>query len=211
MLKPTGSDETMAEAHEQLEHAEHAEHASHSNRGIALLISVLVLFLAIAETMGKSAQTNAITWNVKASDLWAFYQAKTIRKYTIETAAAAMTIEVNRTTDSSVKDAQQKQLESWKKESARLDDEPGKDGRKQLMEQARHAEEEREQQLAKYHSFEFSSAAFQIGIVLASASIITGIAALVWISGAMGVVGLILMGIGLFAPEAVHLFEAAAH
>jgi hypothetical protein len=199
----------MAEAHEQMEHAEHAEHASHSNKGIALLISVLVLFLAIAETLGKSAQTNAITWNVKASDLWAFYQAKTIRRSTIETAAATMRIELTRTTDTAVKDAQQKQLDTWKKEVARLDDEPGKDGRKQLMEQARHAEEERELQLARYHSFEFSSAAFQIGIVLASASIITGIAALVWISGGVGIVGLIFMGIGLLAPDAIHLLGGA--
>jgi hypothetical protein len=201
----------MPEAHEQMEHAEHAEHASHSNKGIALLISVLVLFLAIAETLGKSAQTNAITWNVKASDLWAFYQAKTIRMATIQTAAATMTIEASRTTDPAVKEAQQKQIDTWKKEAERLNDEPGKDGRKQLMEQARHAEEEREQQLAKYHNFEFSSAAFQIGIVLASASIITGMMALVWVSGAVGIVGLIFMGIGLFAPEAIHLLLGAAH
>ena len=47
-------------AHENLEHAEHAEHASHSNKKIALLIAVLALFLAFSETLGKSAQTNAI-------------------------------------------------------------------------------------------------------------------------------------------------------
>jgi hypothetical protein len=195
----------MSEAHEQLEHAEHAQHASESNKSIALLIAVLALFLAFAETLGKSAQTNAITWNVKASDLWAFYQAKTIRMYTIQTAAAAMTIEQSRTTDPAVKEAQGKQIETWQKESARLNDEPGKDGRKQLSEQAKEAEEHRENALAKYHHFEISSAAFQIGIVLASATIITGIGALAWLSGACGIVGLIFMGIGLFAPHAVHL------
>ena len=48
--------------HEQMEHAEHAEHASHSgNKKIALLISVLALFLAFSETLGKSAQTSAIS------------------------------------------------------------------------------------------------------------------------------------------------------
>ena len=52
-------------AHENLEHAEHAEHASHSNKKIALLISVLALFLAFSETLGKSAQTTAITDNIK--------------------------------------------------------------------------------------------------------------------------------------------------
>ena len=52
-------------AHENLEHAEHAEHASHSNKKIALLISVLALFLAFSETLGKSAQTTAIADNIK--------------------------------------------------------------------------------------------------------------------------------------------------
>ena len=64
-------------AHENLEHAEHAEHAAHSNKKIALLIAVLALFLAFSETLGKSAQTAAITDNVTSNDLWAFFQAKT--------------------------------------------------------------------------------------------------------------------------------------
>ena len=192
-------------AHEQMEHAEHAEHASQHNKGIALLIAVLALFLAFAETLGKSAQTNAITWNVKASDLWAFYQAKTIRMYTVQTATATMKVESIRTADPDVKAAQAKQIETWEKDAARLNDEPGGDGRKQLMQQARQAEEKREVSLAKYHHFEVSSAAFQIGIVLASATIITGIMMLAWLSGGIGVIGLIFMAIGLFAPEAVHL------
>ena len=57
-------------AHENLEHAEHVEHASHGgNKKIALLISVLALFLAFSETLGKSAQTSAITYNVDVQRL----------------------------------------------------------------------------------------------------------------------------------------------
>ena len=78
----------MAGPHENLEHAEHAEHASHSgNKKIALLISVLALFLAFSETLGKSAQTAAITHNVASNDLWAFYQAKHIRGTALRIAA----------------------------------------------------------------------------------------------------------------------------
>ena len=58
----------MTGPHENLEHAEHAQHASHSNRNIALIISVLALFLAFSETLGKSAQTVGIELNIKASD-----------------------------------------------------------------------------------------------------------------------------------------------
>ena len=63
-------------AHENLEHAEHAEHAAHSNKKIALLISVLALFLAFSETLGKSAQTDGKPDNIKASDTWNFFRPR---------------------------------------------------------------------------------------------------------------------------------------
>jgi hypothetical protein len=195
----------MAEAHEQIEHAEHAEHAAHSNKGIALLISVLALFLALSETLGKSAQTTAISDNVRASDTWAFYQAKTIRSSALQIASQALTIQSSATSDPAIKEAQAKQIDTWKKESARLDDDPGKEGRKQLSERAKQAEEDRDLALSRYHHYETSSAAFQIGIVLASATIITGMAVLSWIAGGLGAVGLAFMAIGLFVPHAVHL------
>ncbi|MGD0025647.1 MAG: DUF4337 family protein, partial [Xanthobacteraceae bacterium] len=53
--------------------------------------------------------------------------------------------------------------------------------------------------------YEIASAAFQIGIVLASATVITGVMALAWFAGALGVAGLALLALGLFAPHAVHL------
>ncbi|HLH89543.1 MAG TPA: DUF4337 domain-containing protein [Xanthobacteraceae bacterium] len=195
----------MAEAHETLEHTEHAEHASHGgNKGIALLISVLALFLALSETLGKSAQTAAISFNVQASDDWAFYQAKTIRMGQLQTAADTMALTSQGTTDAALKEAQAKQIEVWRKEAARNDDEPGRNGRKQLTEKARFSEEQRETAMARYHNYEFASAAFQIGIVLASAMIITGIAALAWLAGALGVVGIAFMAVGLFAPHLIH-------
>jgi hypothetical protein len=192
-------------AHEELEHAEHIEHAGHSNKGIALLISVLALFLALAETMGKSAQTGAISYNVEASDQWAFYQAKTIRMGQVQTAADSLELTASTTTDPALKAGQAKLIDVWRKEAARSDDDPGRNGRKQLMARAREAEHKRDLAMAKYHHFEVASAAFQIGIVLASATIITGMIALAWISGGLGIIGLIFMGIGLLAPEAVHL------
>ncbi|NCY26328.1 MAG: DUF4337 family protein, partial [Alphaproteobacteria bacterium] len=57
------------------------------NKGVALLIAVLALFLAIAETGAKSAQTEALNANVEAANLWSFFQARTIRQTTVRTAA----------------------------------------------------------------------------------------------------------------------------
>jgi hypothetical protein len=191
-------------AHENLEHAEHASHGG--NKKIALLISVLALFLAFSETLGKSSQTSAITLNVTANDLWAFFQAKTIRITILRTAAEQMQIEADRATDPELKARLTKNIDTWKKTAERYDDEPSShEGRKQLSERAKEAEEQREHALARYHNYEFASAAFQIGIVLASAQVITGMVMLGWLSGLVGVVGLIFTGIGLWAPHLVHL------
>ena len=59
--------------------------------------------------------------------------------------------------------------------------------------------------MAKYHHYELASAAFQVGIVLASAAVITGIMALAWFSGLLGVVGLAVLSLGLLAPHLLTL------
>jgi hypothetical protein len=189
------------------EAAHEAIHLEGSNKKIALLIAVLALFLAFSETLGKSAQTNAISLNVEASNLWAFFQAKTIRMTVLRTAAEETEIDLPAAADPALRAAKQKRIEDWKKTAARYDTEPEtQEGRKELAERAKHAEEKRETAMAKYHHFEVASAAFQIAIVLASATVITGIMALAWLAGGLGVLGLVFMAIGLLAPHAVHLF-----
>src|SRR5690349_22962051 len=105
----------MAGAHENIEHAEHAEHASHRDKKIALLISVLALFLAFAETLGKSAQTEGLRANIEAANLWAFYQAKHMRETTLRTAAEAVELALATATDPDVKAATQKRIAAWQK------------------------------------------------------------------------------------------------
>jgi hypothetical protein len=195
----------MAGAHENLEHAEHAEHAGHSNKQIALLISVLALFLAFSETLGKSAQTLGIELNIKASDTWNFFQAKSIRQTTLRTAAEAMSLEVTTVSNNEVKSAFAKQIEAWKQTVARYESEPSTgEGRKELMAKAQAFERQRDVAMARYHNYEYASAAYQIGIVLASATVITGMIGLAYGSIGLGVAGLLFMGLGLFAPEAMH-------
>ncbi len=197
----------MAGPHENLEHVEHAEQAGHGgNKKIALLISVIALFLAFSETLGKSAQTAAIADNIKASDTWNFFQAKTIRQTALRAQADAMAVQTLTVTNDEAKAAMAKQVETWRATAARYESDPKeKDGRKELRALAEKYEHDRDTHLARYHHYEFASAAFQIGIVLASAEVITGIVALGWLSGILGLVGIGFMGIGLWAPHAVHL------
>src|ERR1700740_2377341 len=192
-------------AHESMEHAEHAEHASGENKKIALLIAIIALCLALSETLGKGAQTESISKNVEASNLWAFFQAKSIRHTNVQTAAEQTKLRLGRFTDDAAKAAAQKQIDDWQKTAARYRSDPKSgEGQEQLSERAKHAEEERDLATAKYHHFELASAAFQIGIVLASASIITGMIALAWISGLLTIVGIAFTALGVFVPHLLH-------
>ena len=186
------------------DHMEHAEHAAESNRRIALLIAILALFLSFSETLGKSAQTEAIDANVKSADSWAFYQAKDIRRTVVNAAADEMALLAAGLTNPAAKAAVDKQIETWRQTAARYESDPKtREGRKELAERAGEEEKSRDLAMARYHHYELASAAFQIGIVLASAAVITGIAALAWFAGALGVAGLVLLTLGLFAPHAV--------
>jgi len=193
-------------AHESMEHAEHAEHASGVNRKIALLIAVIALFLALSETLGKGAQTESISKNVEASNLWAFFQAKSIRRTTVQAVSEQAKLSMGTLGDDAAKAALAKQIDEWQKTAARYRSEPETgEGTEQLAERAKHAEGERDLAMARYHHYEIASAAFQISIVLASATIITGMIALAWVSGLLGVAGLAFTAIGLFAPHAIHV------
>src|ERR1700729_579434 len=145
----------MPEAHESLETAEHAEHAAHSNRKVALVIAILALFLSLSEMLGKSAQTEAIGANVEASNLWSFFQAKTVRQTMLRTASEQLKITAEAAADPATRAAMEKQVEAWQKTVARYDTEPEThEGRKELADRAKEAEESRNTFLAKYEAYE---------------------------------------------------------
>jgi Domain of unknown function (DUF4337) len=192
-------------AHEAMETSEHAKEAAGENRKIALLIAVIALCLALSETLGKGAQTESISKNVEASNLWAFFQAKSIRRNVVQTAAEQGKLSLGTAGDDAAKAALQKQIDDWQKTAERYRSDPKTgEGQDQLSERAKEAEHERDEATAKYHHFELGSAAFQISIVLASAAIITGMMVLVWVSGLLTLAGIAVTALGVFSPHILY-------
>ena len=201
----------MAGAHEHVEHAEHTEHVAHSNKKIALLIAVIALFLAFSETLGKSAQTSALNYQIEASNLWNFFQAKNIRRTVTIVAAESAKSDALAASDPAHKEALAKQIDNWTKTAERYRSEPEAGGGKgegtiELSRRALEEQVKRDTALARYHHYEIASAAFQIGIVLCSAAVITGMIALAFVAGGLALVGIAFTSIGLFVPHAIHLF-----
>ena len=56
----------------------------------------------------------------------------------------------------------------------------------------------------KYHFVEIASGILQVAIVLASATIITGVGALSVVAGGLGLIAVVLSSLGIFAPTLIH-------
>ncbi|WP_447725724.1 DUF4337 domain-containing protein [Sphingomonas koreensis] len=192
-------------AHESLERAEHMEQVRKTDKNIALLIAAIALFLAFSETLGKSAQTTGLAKNVEASNLWAFFQAKTIRRTVLETASEQALAGLVSAPSDPRQAAIARQITAWQSKAARYRSEPATgEGTEQLAVRARKAEETRDHAMSRYHCFEIASGAFQIAIVLATATIVTGMKALITLARVLVAAGLTLMTLGLLAPDIVH-------
>lgn len=170
----------------------HGGHVDPSNKKIALLIAVLALCLAISETLSKAYQTEVITKQVEASNLWAFFQAKSIRKTSTDLAIQSAQIQPS-AEDPKVA----AMIKRWTDASKRYDSEPETgEGRKELAARAIAAQKLGQVANHKYHNLEVSSGVLQVAIVLASSSIITGVMLLAWLAGGLGVIA---VGFGIFA------------
>jgi hypothetical protein len=179
-------------------------HIDPSNRKIAVLIAVLAAFLAISEMGGKSAQTEVLTQQVEGSNMWSFFQAKTVRQTVVRTAAEAA--EAPYKDGTAMPSGVKNQVDQWRKTAQRYETEPEtNEGRKELIARAKTHEERREKARSAYHLFEYGSAAFQLAIVLASAAVVTGVMFLGFIAGGLGLLGVAAMLTGFLAPTLIHL------
>ena len=178
------------------------------HKGVALLIAILALLLAFSEMGGKYAEREAVIYNLESSNLWAFFQAKTIRRTIVQVAGEQMQSQLGLTGDDAVKAAMQARIADWKKTAERYETEPSTgEGRRELAARAKVAEERRDHERMRNELFEVSSALLQIGIVLASAMIITGIAALAWVAGGLGGLSILVMLLALLKPGILHLLH----
>jgi tellurite resistance protein len=183
----------MSETMETHEHAEEA--AKDGRRHTALLIAVLAAGLAFCEQGAQHADTHMTEDAVAATDVWAQYQAKSVRsnqsKGFLDFAAVLP----------GVAQADRDTLTArLKGDIARFETDP-KDGKAALADKAHALERERDAAHARLEAFDNAAAALQLGIVLTTASVITGSLLLAGGGALIGIAGGILAVLGLFRPD----------
>ena len=174
-------------------------------RKLALLIAALAALLALVSMQDDNTAQDAVRSNIEASDLWSFFQAKTMRQFVTERDSEMLEVErygASPEKQSAIDDL----LKVWSERNAKYDSDPGSgEGRKELLARAKAAEADRDEALAANNHFGYASAALQLAIVLASASIILGIGWLAYAACGLGAIAVVFAGLGVFAPTLLPL------
>ncbi len=165
----------------------------------ALTISILAMILAIASLGGSNAAKEATQENILAANAYAFYQAKTIRQTALKIAATDLELQVARepAMAAPIKELFQKKIDEYKKTIERYESEPDtKQGKKELLLEARAHETARDHALRQDPWFDYAEGMLQIAIVLLSVSIVGSIPALFLVGSVLGGMGLLSMANG---------------
>ena len=185
---------------ETVETHEHAEEAAHGGRKhTALLIAVLAAGLAFTEQGAQHANTRMSESSVAAADTWAEYQAKSTRAN--EARELAQMAALLPATSPAAQDEAAKKFAS---DIDRFEHDP-KSGKGALADHAKALEGERDAAHERLEAYDNAAAALQLGIVLTTASVITGSKMLVWGGLLLGVAGAVLALLGLVHPELASL------
>ena len=156
------------------------------------LITVLAALLAINTYISSGNSSKVLNNTISANNTWAFYQAKSVKQTLAEMAR-----------DDAV---DRKQFDKAEKLTAKIDryeSEPAtNEGKKELMAKARALEAERDQIRKSGPWMTFAGSAFQIAIVLLTASILAVSMTLYFASIGVGAFAALLMsqGIWLWLP-----------
>jgi hypothetical protein len=173
------------------------------HRHIGIMIAIMAGALAFTEMASRNAATDVVRETVEASDTWAFFQAKTIRAAMLRADARALALQTAGRPE--VDTAQiTKTVADWESTAAREESEPTTgEGRKELAVKAQAIEKHRDDRDAAKETYEMGSGALELGILLASTSIVTGFIPLAFAGAGIGVVGGILGLCGWFAPHLI--------
>jgi hypothetical protein len=206
-MDSTDAADLVAEVHED----EREEGARFRNRA-ALMIAILAAVLAVAGLGGGNATDDMIYNNIRASDTWAFFQAKNIRQTAYEIAIVEIEgdlAEPGLTPDRRA--TMERQLAEHRATIARYDSEPDPaapndllrgEGKRQLRAQAEAFQAAREVAQQRDDNFDMAEVFLQLALVLGSIAILALNRAILILAAGLGTVGTLLMANGflLLAP-----------
>jgi hypothetical protein len=176
--------EELNELKEQAEHAkENPELAP-----ISVTMAILAVLVAVVSLLGHRAHTEEVVLQAKASDEWAYYQAKNIRQHTDQLFTDLTSLEA--TTDAS---KLAKTRDQYFAEISRYQGE-----QHELESEARKLEAEVAIERDRADRFDVAEVFLEVGLVVTSITLLTG-RRFYWVTGVgLAIVGMVLSATGFF-------------
>ena len=145
---------------------EHAEHAKHDPglAPVSLTMAVLAVLVAVVSLMGHRAHTEEVVLQAKASDQWAYYQAKDIRQHTDD-----LFTDLTSVTPATDPAMLAKLRDKYSQEVARY-----KDERKEIGDRAHELEAEVKKERGRADRFDLAEVFLEIGLVITSITLLSG-------------------------------------
>lgn len=164
------------------------------DRWIGVYIGILAVILAICSMGGDNASKEATLRNIEASDTWAFFQAKNMRRQMLRLEVDELNIKLAAEPGmpEAAKTLVTNKLADYSKVIDQLTSDDKGEGLDQLFEKGKALEKERDRAMTQDPYFDYGSALLQIAIVLASISLITGGTSLILGSLVLGGIGTLL-------------------
>jgi hypothetical protein len=153
-----------------------------------MVISVFALLLAVNSWYGGSLSSKTLNNTISANNVWAFYQAKSIKQTLAE-----------QSLDDAVYRKDTAKAEKLQAKIDRYESDPKTgEGKKELMEKARALEAERDEAKKRSPWIGYASTMYQLSIVVLSASILAVSMAMFWGSFFVAGLGILLSAQGVF-------------
>lgn len=153
-----------------------------------MVISVFALLLAVNSWYGGTLSSLTLGNTIKANNVWAFYQAKSIKQTLAEQSLDDATFR---------KDTEKMAMLQAKIDRYESDPATG-EGKKELMEKARVLEAERDEAKKRSPWIGYASTMYQLSIVVLSASILAVSVGMFWGSFFVAGLGMLLSAQGLW-------------
>ena len=165
-----------------------SEREAHIKDKAGWVITVVAALLAVNTYVGNGFSSKVLNNTIAANNMYSFYQAKSIKQTLAE---------------QSLDDAiERKQTEKAAKLKAKIDkyeSDPEKgEGQKELLAKAKSLEAERDEVRKHTPWLTFAGSAFQLSIVLLSASILAVSMGMFYASVGVGLIGALLMSQGIW-------------
>jgi Domain of unknown function (DUF4337) len=145
---------------------EHAEHAKHDPTlvPVSVTMAALAVLVAVVSLLGHRAHTEEVVLQAKASDQWAYYQAKNIRRHIDEVFLNLTSVQA--TTDAALLS---KFRGEYSQEASRY-----KDEQKEIEDKAHEMEAEVTTERNRADRFDLAEVFLEIGLVITSITLLSG-------------------------------------